>query len=162
LKPKIKNTTQNESNQVTNIKNIEINDLIGTTFTGYKNQRALQDKLGFWCGNQHGYANGKFSIERWENEKSQKLWLVLVEKSDSNKESIIRDILPFERKTIGDIGTFPVYNKNTKQWSDYMMVQISNNNELVKIYDVDVQSKKIIAQIPESYWGEVQTEWESY
>jgi len=156
---KIKTTSTQTQYDLT--KNVKINELIGTKFTGYKDQRTLQDKLGFWCGNQLGYADGRFFIERWENEKMQKLWLVLVEKLSSN-ESLIRDILPFDRKSIGDIGTFPVYNKNTKQWSDYMMVQISNNNKLIKIFDVDVQNKKIIAQIPESYWGEIQTEWDSY
>jgi|GEM_PF-1244256 len=154
-------TLQKPSPATVNNGNAKINDLIGTSFTGYKDQRALQDKLGFWCGNQLEYGGGKFSIERWENAKEQKLWLVLMEKIDNNKSSI-RDILPFERKSIGDIGTFPVYNKNTKQWSDYMMVQVSPSNELVKIYNVDLQNGKIISNNPESYWGEVQTEWDSY
>ena len=138
----------------------ETEKLIGTEFAGYDDQRALQDKLGFWCGNRLGYGGEQFTIERWENEKAQKLWLVLVEKI--NNKSIIRDIMPFERKSVGDIGTFPVYNKDTKQWSDYMMVQVSNNDELVKIYDVDLQNGKIIAKMPELYWGKVQTEWDSY
>ncbi len=81
---------------------------------GYKAQRALQDRLGFWCGNQLGYGEGKFFIERWENTKTQDLWPVLIEKSN-NDEVVIRDVLPFEQKTVGDIGTFSVYNKQTEQ-----------------------------------------------
>jgi hypothetical protein len=139
----------------------EANQLIGMKLAGYNEQRALQDKLGFWCGNQQYYGDGKFILERWENKTKQKLWLVLEEKIN-DKESIIRDVLPFERKSIGDIGTFSVYNKETKEWSGYMMVQITDKDELVKIYDVDLQTGKILAKNPESYWGEVQTEWDSY
>jgi hypothetical protein len=161
LKVKSVNMPQSASTTTVNKENTKIKDLIGTTFSGYNDQRALQDKLGFWCGDQFGYGEGKFIIERWENTKVQKLWLVLVEKTNNDK-SVIRDILPFERKSVGDIGTFPVYNKNTKQWSDYMMVQVSSSNELVKIYDVDLQNGKIISKNPESYWGKVQTAWDSY
>jgi uncharacterized protein YgiM (DUF1202 family) len=138
-----------------------INGLIGTKFTGYAGERAIQDKLGFWCGNTHVCSDKKFVLERWENQKEQKLWLVLVEKI-SNDESVIRDILSFERKSVGDIGSFQVYNNNTKQWSDYMMVQISTDNKLNKIYDADSQTGKINAKTPESYWGKVLTEWDSY
>ncbi|MDR1224073.1 MAG: SH3 domain-containing protein [Tannerella sp.] len=138
-----------------------INGLIGTKFAGYDGERAIQDKLGFWCGTTHVCSDKKFILERWENQKEQKLWLVLVEKI-SNNESVIRDILSFERKSVGDIGSFQVYNNNTKQWSDYMMVQISTDNKLNKIYDADSQTGKISAKNPESYWGKVLTEWESY
>jgi hypothetical protein len=153
LKPK--------TTQVTNTENTQTTELIGTKFTGYDDQRALMDKLGFWSGDRLFYGDGKFAIEKWENKKEQPLWLVLIEKVN-DKGSIIRDILPFERKSIGDIGTFPVFNKNTEQWSDYMMVQITDKDELVRIYDVDLRTGKILAKNPESYWGEVRTEWDSY
>ncbi|MDR1330706.1 MAG: SH3 domain-containing protein [Tannerella sp.] len=167
LNPKEVSAAAGSASQTVSARNteeagIKIGDLIGRNFTGYDDRRALQDKLGFWCGNQLGYGDGRFDIERWENKKAQKLWLVLVEKNGGSSESVIRDILPFERKSVGDIGTFPVYNKDTKQWSDYMMVQVSANNELVKIYDVDLQNGKIIAVNPEACWGEVRTEWDSY
>ena len=43
-----------------------------------------------------------------------------------------------------------------------MMVQVSGNDKLVKIYDVDIQRKTIISKTPESYLGKVQTTWDSY
>lgn len=156
-----KTGSSNPNEEPNNNDNLIIKELIGQKMAGYKAQRALQDRLGFWCGNQLGYGEGKFFIERWENTKTQDLWLVLIEKSN-NDEVVIRDVLPFEQKTVGDIGTFSVYNKQTEQWSDYMMIQVSNNNELVKIYDVNYQRGKIIARDPEPYWGKVQTERDPY
>lgn len=162
LKPKDMSVEAiNNNTQTTDDVNTKINKLIGTKLAGYDETAALQNKLGFFCGNQHHYGEGKFVIERWENEKAQKLWLVLIEKI-SDKESVIRDILPFERQSVGDIGAFEVYNNETKEWSDYMMVQISKNNKLVKIYDVDLHNAKITSKDPEVYWGEVRTEWDSY
>ena len=137
-------------------------DLIGIRLKGYTEERALQDKLGFWSGAQNTYGEGKFTIERWENEKTKKLWLVLLENTD-NKETIIRDILSYERSSVGDIGPFEIYDsKNKKAYSGYVMVQIAKKDQVVKIYDVDLNTKKIIVKDPESDSVKAQTEWDSY
>jgi hypothetical protein len=79
--PTSSNTNQNLPTQTTSEKDhSEISNLIGMKLNGYEDQRAIQDRLGFWCGNRHFYGDGKFTIERWENEKKLKPWLVLVEK----------------------------------------------------------------------------------
>ena len=139
---------------------VKIKDLIGTKLNGYNDERALQDKLGFWSGSRHAYEGGSYVIERWENAKIKEIWLVLLE-YPNKKESIIRDILAYKNTTGGDIGPFQVFNNKTQEMSDYMMIQMTSEDKLVKIYDVDSKRKKIIAKDPESHWGEVLSEWDT-
>ena len=138
-------------------------NLIGMRFKDYQEEMAFQSKLGFFSGAQSFYGKDqKLRIERWENQKTKQLWLALVEESD-NGESVICDVMKFSLNSIVDIGPFQVYNNRTKDYSDdYMMVQIDKEDKVVKIYDVDLTSKKIIAKNPESYWGKALTEWDSY
>jgi hypothetical protein len=147
--------------QKSSVPGVKTKDLIGTAFSGYSEQRTLQDKLGFWSGSQHTYEGGRFSIERWENEQLQEIWLVLLENQEASR-SIIRDILTFKNTTGGDIGPFQVFNNQTNELSDYMMVQFTSDNRLVQIYDVNPKRKKIISKKPDAHWGEVSTEWDSY
>jgi len=167
---KTSTTNQVMKVQKSEVTGIKTNNLVGTSFKGYDDKNALKNKLGFWSGAGHAYEDGKFSIEIWKNDKLKELWLVLLE--SSNDKSIvndyyhnygtIRDILTFKNTTGGDIGPFQVNNNKTNELSDYMIIQITSDNKLVKIYDVDSKRKKITARDPEAHWGEVLAEWDSY
>jgi len=156
--------------QKSDVMGVKTKYLIGKTFLGYDDKKAFMDKLGFWCGSQLTYEDEKFIIERWENAKLKELWLVLLEKS--NDKSIvndyyfnygtIRDILTYKNTTGGDMGPFQVFNNKTNEMSDYMMIQMTSENKLVKIYNIDSKRKKITEKNPESHWGDVLSEWESY
>jgi hypothetical protein len=123
---------------------------IGMRFKGYDDHRAYTDKHGFWSAwkNFYGDDKNKFVIEVWQNEKVK-------------KESIVLDRMIFPIKELGKIGPFEIYNTKTDESSSYAMVQFDGDNNVLKIFDVDLKKGKITVKNLGPDW-KAKTEWDSY